>query len=426
MNQWTKRIGLFVSLVALLVVFAVIVNLQARQNFGVPTAQKAAETPRSDVAPTATRPLVVSDSPLPTPLPTTEFSITPVPTSPITIDDYKFGTPEEVMVGIDFPLVAGWLPDSQTALVVDNDTKAKVNSYTLFQTLNIKTQERRTFATTGPLNPQLVWLQSSQKVAVLGNEDSMFSVFFTDLKGSSSIVTAKGKVRAIAGRDNRLFVINWDDPFPQLFDDLGNQQEMPTVNLYNYGLNSHEPPNFAYFLALSWHPTDSKVAISDKGGFIILDVRSGQVNAFKLGEGRWAPVIEWSPDGNTIALNLGEGLPPFDETSLAILDLQSGKVTRIPTPLKFISDMTWSPNGRQILVGGTEVQPGTNSIYLVDSVTQQISRVEQASQRFIYAYSNMGVKWSPDGRQILFRCQIPGVEKGGLCKMDVEIAGGIQ
>jgi Tol biopolymer transport system component len=99
----------------------------------------------------------------------------------------------------------------------------------------------------------------------------------------------------------------------------------------------------------------------------------------------------WSPDGRKFAfVAIAEG-----DHQLALLDVASGDVERIPVPgVGAISGPAWSPDGRSIAFSG--MAGGVSDLYVLDvegGAVRQLTRDR---------YADLQPAWSPDGRTLVF------------------------
>jgi Tol biopolymer transport system component len=109
---------------------------------------------------------------------------------------------------------------------------------------------------------------------------------------------------------------------------------------------------------------------------------------------------DWSPDGSQLAY-VSKRLPrPLGQLlgarSLCILDLASKRVRELSLPLAYIERPRWSPDGRELLVGG-QVN-GRAGLYRVAVATGEMVRVAQLDRP---EYFN-SASWSRDGRTIFY------------------------
>ena len=150
-------------------------------------------------------------------------------------------------------------------------------------------------------------------------------------------------------------------------------------------------------------------------------------------------VVAFSPDGTRVAYPIfedwGSGNSEVEATALAILDLSSGSVSRLPStqtmnPVVVESELQsgeplcataesqgyntspeWSPDGTHLVFTRSEIGPAIgptgdalcqNGLFTVDVISGELSQVTLSSElRFQSAH------WSPDGSELLFHGSDP-------------------
>lgn len=109
--------------------------------------------------------------------------------------------------------------------------------------------------------------------------------------------------------------------------------------------------------------------------------------------------LDWTADGRSAAYLVREGAAPRSPGVLAIREQESGDVRELRPEFEYINAaIRWSPDGRTILVQGTDAK-GRLGLYTIDARTAAITPI-------VHASPNGGVmhrpQWAPDGRSIYY------------------------
>lgn len=121
---------------------------------------------------------------------------------------------------------------------------------------------------------------------------------------------------------------------------------------------------------------------------------------------------KWSPDGSKIAFVTGDRVND-EPSSLAVMDVSSGQVTRLPSGPGDPLGPAWSPDGSQLVFMRNRV--GHNELFLVNS---DGSRLRQLTTNDVG--QDFDPAWSPDGKTIVF-----GRNSGGPIDLwQVDVATG--
>jgi Tol biopolymer transport system component len=108
---------------------------------------------------------------------------------------------------------------------------------------------------------------------------------------------------------------------------------------------------------------------------------------------------EWSPDGKYMAYisRRIRGSARVGSSVLCIRSLETGKVRELTPQLKSFGGLRWSPDGRSILVGGSD-EKEKRGFFTIDVQTGDLSFVlERKPDTNIRPCS-----WSPDGKKIFY------------------------
>ena len=130
----------------------------------------------------------------------------------------------------------------------------------------------------------------------------------------------------------------------------------------------------------------------------------------------------WSPDGKRIAFFDVKAM--WSEANLSVIDVATGKVTRIHEALPGPGRPTWSPDGKRVAVAALapyskSFREGTNQVLVVstDGDDGDEKLFAPAADLSIDSRAGSGPAWSPDGTKMAAVCE------GLLVIWPVSIAG---
>ena len=108
----------------------------------------------------------------------------------------------------------------------------------------------------------------------------------------------------------------------------------------------------------------------------------------------------WSADGTQLAWLTRLGSENFGQESrvISVADLETRKQRVIPVRLPHMERLHWSPDGKNLLVSGTDRQ-GRRGLYLVNLETEAVKGVVQERAG---TYHGLEGVWSPDGNSIVY------------------------
>ncbi|MBX7187859.1 MAG: amidohydrolase, partial [Vicinamibacteria bacterium] len=157
----------------------------------------------------------------------------------------------------------------------------------------------------------------------------------------------------------------------------------------------------------SWSPDGAKLAYSsDKGGSLlqlwIRDLKTGEDR--QLTRLTTQPMgASWSPDGSRIAFLEVDGM--WRRAAVSVVNVASGKVTRIHDSLFGPGTPTWSPDGRRVAVAmvapySSRFREGTNQILTISADGGGDRWFAPQPNLSIDSRGGCGPEWSPDGTKM--------------------------
>ncbi len=157
----------------------------------------------------------------------------------------------------------------------------------------------------------------------------------------------------------------------------------------------------------AWSPDGQQLVYSsDKGGKLlqlwIRDLKTGQDK--QLTNLDTQPTgASWSPDGKRIAFLDVDGM--WRRASIAVVEVATGKVTKVHESIFAPGSPTWSPDSKRIAVTmvapySTRFREGTNQILTVSAEGQDPKWYAPTTNLSIDSRGGCGPAWSPDGTKM--------------------------
>jgi len=109
---------------------------------------------------------------------------------------------------------------------------------------------------------------------------------------------------------------------------------------------------------------------------------------------------EWSPDGRSLAMLTRVGAENFGQESriISIVSMETGKSRAIAPKLAYLGRIRWSPDGRELLVGGSD-RGARRGLFRVDAETGATSPIVREGAS---TYRGLEGVWAAGGKAILY------------------------
>lgn len=153
---------------------------------------------------------------------------------------------------------------------------------------------------------------------------------------------------------------------------------------------------------VDWHPHDQFVAVATDDGALIFDTQLQLVTRLYPGEVIYA--VEWSPDGNNLALGRDAQIERWQWDNVTrVLSLSAQITSQRP-----IYALFWSPDGQRLASWESEIQVylsgstlNAGQIKIWDTTTWILQNVVNDFYTFdtLSTYADL-LDWSPDGQSI--------------------------
>ena len=141
---------------------------------------------------------------------------------------------------------------------------------------------------------------------------------------------------------------------------------------------------------LSWSPDGTSLAYNLGRDLEILDIASGESRRISTSCARPCE-IAWSPDGSAIAIAQGDRLELIDPESAQTTTLSTFRGRSVTNP-------TWAPDATQIAVAVTSTSG--SRLYVVDRSSSAVTVIEEVAPSD--GFSIWMPTWSPDGTTIAY------------------------
>lgn len=400
-----KRGGFLLALV-LLIVLAGFLFLLQRDGLSVATspggalASSAGDIEQAVEEPTlpasediAAFPTEFYDDFFPSPLPTP----TPIPDLTGRLAQYSF-TPVENRFAAesldDRVWIGDWLPDNRTLSIVRYLDDPKYEVYEEIATFDTESGEVQTYGVRRNMFIMRMpdWLDEAKMMSFVGaieppagpeDRNPPLHLWITQAGTTVLETPAVKDVVASTGRGHTVLAMQREPRQLIEVDALTGESRFLSADVSMFGGD----PSDGY-LQMLWHPTLPLVAIFDSEQFGILDLETQVFEhmGFPLHERtgigtsfEWALEARWNQEKPLLAIRavIGHSISEF-WPQLLLLDVKKQTLVRPKVSDRLITEITWTPNSRDILVftaKGIYPEIGEIQSILLDSETGAVANL---------------------------------------------------
>jgi WD40 repeat protein len=353
-----------------------------------------------------TPPPINTPTPAPSPTPTPTFE----PLSDKPIGGYIFSPPKLILTH-NYIEIIGWVPDSNEELIIrnfDND-KFLIETLNINTGLRQRLVETDHFIVGKPIwlpaTKQIAYLAQDETGAInlyLNNPGEKDVDTPTVSQVSPPLVPDKtgDSVLVFDSQTSRLLDISQTEG--------ATEKLLLTEPLSPVGFGPYPQYQATWNEKTDWiayyHPEKLVLVNSQTNQTQTVDLGKAP------GEwGQWGAIdAAWSADGQRLAIiatssEVISATVPF--TQLIIYDPATGKVQLIADDLTYITNMAWAPDNENVLISGVIRQNkeglDVNALFLVDVTTQQIVPVPVMPDGAHGLSWHRSLTWSPDGKYIV-------------------------
>ena len=343
-----------------------------------------------------------------------------------TLANIHFGEPQVVLTDSLGLRIVSWI--SENEVLIRRDTLPGGNGHAI-EVFNVQTGEVRRLAD-GRIWGEPIWSSRERAIVYLLYDEGqrMTSLVWQSLDGKA-VKILEGAVQPIVlapdGRGAMAY-----SPEERT---LAGKAAGTTEKNIQLAFEAFAPPATTLFCGWKYDtavsPAGKWQVVYNCEHFLLVNTKDGTIKELDLGkgEGQWQPYwaldVQWSPDGEQLAVVATVGWLPNQIRFLLLVDPWTAQVKEIPIPRSFVlGDLAWDPKGCFLLAVGVvdTIPPGYGVLgtILVNTANEEIREVGLLPEGSL---AGGDIAWSPNGNQVAFLCNRLEQPYAAICVSNTKV-----
>lgn len=345
-------------------------------------------------------------------------------TGTVRVAGYTFSYPKEIPDGLNGPVtLLGWFPRNNDEVVILSLDRSQVLA------VNVTTGAVRPVSerTESPLDPSFIHLLTQGRAAfvVLVNDKGQLAPRLT---GGSSVplaptltVTRSLNLVTLPQHEAVLFFARAGTQLPYPPDQptvasatlASLHKAMQTMQIGEQLTQTRQavPPPQWFYSATT--PVGDWIALANTRYLQLVNIATAEQRTINLHHlpdfcsdcVPYAHVMQWSPDGQKLAMLVPDQPPVFSTTALAIYDVQSQTLSQLPRmPNRYVGNFAWAPDSLHLALTlhiGTQRGVGVHQLAVFNSQTRHLEELAFPGLQILGGHIGYSMTWSPDGRALV-------------------------